>query len=105
MKTQVTLDAVYKTSDDLVVREIEDEIIIIPFVPNGDDTENSPYTLNAIGKEIWQRLDGSKRLKDIVEELISEFESSVGEIENDVIGFTEELLRKRFIIEIGGTQL
>ena len=31
MKTQITLDAVYDMSGDVVVREVENEIIIIPF--------------------------------------------------------------------------
>jgi hypothetical protein len=103
MKKNVSLDGVYITSNDLVVREIEDEIIIIPFAPDGDDKENSPYTLNSTGKEIWQRLDGNKRLKDIVKELISEFKSPAGEIEKDVIVLIEELLQKNLLREVGGT--
>ena len=103
MKTQVTLDAVYAASDDVVVREIESEIIIIPLAPGVDDTESSPYTLNTTGQAVWQRLDGSKSLKEIVADLTAEFNSITIDIEKDVIVLVEELLKKRLLVEVSMT--
>jgi len=101
MTTQVSLDTVYAASDDVVAREIEFEIIIIPLLAN--DTENSPYTLNPTGQAFWQRLDGRRSLKDIVADLATEFNSTAGEIEKDVIWLVEELLNKRLLIEVSRT--
>jgi len=100
MKTKVTLDAVYAASNDIVAREIESKIIIIPFASGVDDTENEPYILNTSGKAIWKRLDGRRSLKEIVADLTAEFNISGGEIEKDVIGLVEELLKKRLLVEV-----
>jgi len=35
----------------------------------------------------------------VVEELSAEFETPAGEIEKDVIGFVEELLKRRMLVE------
>jgi hypothetical protein len=100
MKTKIKLDAVYAASRDVVVREVEREMIIIPFASGVDDSENEPYFLNATGQVIWQRLDGRRSLKDIVKDLAAEFNTPVKVIEKDVIGFVEKLLMKKMLIEV-----
>ena len=40
--------------------------------------EDELYTLNETGKAIWDRLDGRKKLKDVLAELSAEFEAPVG---------------------------
>jgi hypothetical protein len=102
MKMQVALDAVYKVSGNVVVREVENEIIILPFASGVNDTENEPYILNTAGKAIWQRLNGRRSLKNIVKNLAAEFEAPAKVIEKDVIGFVEQLLIKKILIEVSG---
>lgn len=99
MKTKVNLDRIYIPSEDVVVREIEGELIIVPLVAGIGDMEDELFTLNETGRAIWDRLNGQKTLKDVVEELSLEFEQTKDEIEKDVIGFTEELLKRRILIE------
>jgi len=103
MKTKNKLDAVYAASRNVVVREVEREIIVIPFASGEDDAENEPYFLNTTGQVIWQRLDGRKRLQDIVKDLATEFKTPVKIIEKDVIGFVEKLLTRKMLVEISGT--
>jgi len=103
MKTQVLLNAVYAASTNVVVRKVEDEVVLIPLVTSEDNVEKEPYFLNTTGQIIWQRLDGQKRLKDIVKNLASEFETPAKVIEKDVIGFVEKLLMRNMIVEIPGT--
>jgi len=62
--------------------------------------EDDLFTLNETGKTIWNSLDGQKNLKDIVEELSAEFEALEGEIEKDVIGLVEELLKRKMVVEV-----
>jgi len=99
MKSSVTIDAIYVPSDEIVAREIEGEVIIVPLVAGIGDMEDDLYTLNESGKTIWEKLDGKKRLSDIVKELSEEFKASAEEIEKDVIGFVEELLKRGILIE------
>ena len=100
MGIKAAIDAVYVLSEDIVSREIEDELIIVPLVSGIGDMEDDLFTLNEIGKTIWNRLDGQKNLKDIVEQLSEEFEAFEGEIEKDVIGLVEELLKRRMVVEV-----
>jgi len=99
LKTKVNLDSIYVPSKDVVAREIEGELIIVPIVAGIGDMEDELYTLNETGKAIWKRLDGKKSLRKIAEELSKEFESSSKEIEKDVIGFVNELLKRRMLVE------
>ena len=99
MKTKVNIDAAYCPSEDLVCREIEGEVIIVPLVAGMGDMEDELFTLNETGRSIWAKLDGKKSLKAVAEELSAEYEAPPGEIEKDVIGLAEELLKRKMIVE------
>lgn len=100
MESKISLEAVYAPSEDVVAREIEGEMLIVPLTAGIGDMEDELFTLNDIGKVIWERLDGQKSLKGIVDELVVEFEAPAGEIEEDVIGFVEELRKRSMVVEI-----
>jgi len=93
------IDAVYAVSDEVVAREIEGELIIVPLTSDVGDMEDELYTLNETGKDIWQRLDGKASLKDLIAQLSDEYDASFQEIEADVFGLTAEFLKRKFIVE------
>ena len=97
---KISLDGLYRPSEDIVARTIEGELIIVPLVSGIGDLEDELYTLNKTGKAIWDRLDGKKTLRDVLEELMSEFEASEGEIEQDLIGMVTELVRRRILVAV-----
>jgi hypothetical protein len=99
MATKINVDDIYVPSEDLVCREIEEEFIIVPLVAGMGDMEDELFTLNETGRAIWARLDGEKSLKVVTEELSAEYEAPPGEIERDVIGLAEELLKRKMIVE------
>ncbi len=99
MKTEVNLDDVYAPSDDVVAKEIDGEIIIVPLSADIGGIEEALYTMNDTGKAIWDRLDGKNSLKDVVKKLSIEYKASSGEIEKDVIKLVEELLIKKMLVE------
>jgi hypothetical protein len=94
------MNRIYIPSMDIVAREIEGEIVIIPLVSGIGDMEDELYTLNESAREIWKRLDGKKTLGDIAVELISEFEGSPEEIERDVACLVNELVQRKMLVEI-----
>ena len=102
MKAEANLDFAYVPSDNIVAREIEGELIIVPLVAGIGDMEDELYTLNETGKAIWDKLDGKNKLKDVVERLSDEFAGSVVDIEADVLGLAEELMRRKMIIPVAG---
>ena len=101
MDVEARLDAVYAPSEDIVARSIEGELIIVPLVAGIGDFEDELYSLNETGKAVWDRLDGKKSMKEVLAELSAEFDAPAGEIEKDLIGLVEELLRRRILVAVG----
>ena len=100
MEAKVSLDSRYMPSEDVVARNIEGELIIVPLVAGIGDLEDELFTLNETGKAIWDRLDGRKKLNEVLAELSAEFEAPVGEIEKDLIGLVEELSRRKILVAV-----
>lgn len=100
MVEKVSLKSIYKISEDVVARKVQEEFIIIPITSGIGDLEDEIYSLNDTGLAIWERLDGKRSLKDLVHELESEFEAPEIEIEKDVLGLAEELLKRKMLVEV-----
>jgi hypothetical protein len=98
METQVTVDTICVPSDDVVAREIEGDIIIVPLVAGIGDADDELYTLNETGKAIWKKLDGQRSLEKVSVELMDEFSSPAGEIKTDVLGFAAEMIQRGILI-------
>ena len=95
---ELGLDAICTPSEDVVAREIEGELIIVPLVAGVGDAEDDLYTMNETGKAIWARLDGKRTLRDVSTELAAEFSASPGEIGKDVLGLATELARRKMLV-------
>jgi len=99
--TEIRMDVAYVPSEDVVAREIEGEIIIVPLTAGIGDTDDELFTLNETGKAIWDRLDGKRSLRGVIEELSAEFRAGEGEIGQDVLGLVTELVRRKMLVEVG----
>ena len=99
MDTAVNIDAVYALSEEVVAREIEGELIIVPLTANVGDMEDELYTLNETGKDIWHRLDGKTSLRDLIAQLSDRYDAAVQGIEADVFGLMTEFLKRKFLVE------
>ena len=99
MEPKISLDKIYKPSEDIVAREVQGEFIIIPITSGIGDLQDEIFTLNAIGKAVWDKLDGKKSLREVVKELSRDFQGSGEEIEKDLIGITKELLKRKIFVE------
>jgi hypothetical protein len=97
MAVDVSLEKIYVPSEDIVAREIEGEIIIVPLVAGIGDTEDELYSLNETGQAIWKLLDGTKTLGEVASGLSEEFEGE--EIVQDLLGFVSELVMRRILVE------
>jgi hypothetical protein len=103
MNKQITTDAVYAVSDNVVARKIEDDIILIPVEADICHRESEVYTLNPTAQIIWKKLDGKRRLKDIAADLTAEFNSPAGVIKKDVVSLVKELLKRKLLVEVSAT--
>jgi hypothetical protein len=103
MNKNIDMNRIYCPSDDVVAREIEGELIIVPLATGIGDMEDELYTMNATGRAIWDGLDGKRSVRALVEGLASDFGAPPAEIEQDVVGLLDELLKRRIIVEKGTT--
>jgi len=99
--TDTELKKIFIPSDDIVAREIEGELIIIPLVAGIGDLEDELFTLNDTGVAIWRQLDGRKDLQTIVDNLRQEYDVEEKEIIHDVLGWVGELVKRRILVEVG----
>ncbi len=93
----IRLDQTYIPSDDIVAREIEGELILVPMVAGIGDMEDELFSLNDTGKDIWRRLDGKTTLAEVAKALTAEYSAPPGEIEGDVLGLVGELVRRKML--------
>jgi len=75
---------------NIVSRKIADEVILVPIRKNVGDLE-SIYTLNEAAARIWELVDGQRKVKEIKEILVEEFEVSAQEAEKDLIEYLQQL--------------
>lgn len=102
MASELTLKTIYTPSDDVVAREIEGDMIIVPVVNGIGDAEDELYTLNSTGKAIWEKLDGQRTLQDVARALAEKFDTTLPKIEKDVLGFVSELTRRNILLALDG---
>jgi hypothetical protein len=100
MDTEIMLDSIYMHSQDVVAREIEGELIIIPLTSGIGDIGDEIYTLNETGRAIWQALDGKKSLQEVITSLEADYEAKDDAIEMDVQGLVAELLRRKMLVSV-----
>ncbi len=98
MDLKINPNSIYVPSENVVAREVQGEFIIIPITSGIGDSEDEIFTLNETGRVIWERLNGEKTLEELVKDLSLEFESDNQDIEKDVLGLTEELLKRNMVV-------
>ena len=96
----VTKEDVFRPSDDVVAREIEGELILVPLAAGIGDAEDELYSLNEAGRAVWVALDGRRSLGEVAAALSDEFAASAGEIERDVLGLVDELADRKLVEKV-----
>jgi Coenzyme PQQ synthesis protein D (PqqD) len=97
MAADITLSSICVPSDDVVAREIESDVIIVPVVAGVGDADDELYTLNDTGRAIWALLDGRHSLADVAALIEGDFEAPRSAIEQDVLGFAQALVDRRIL--------
>lgn len=94
----IQLQGVYRPSEDIVAREIEGELIIVPLTSGFGDMEDELYTFNETGKAIWKLLDGQRDLAAVVVALTEDFNAPAEDLEQDVLGLVAELVNRGMLV-------
>lgn len=101
MNIKIDLTKIYLPSDKIVAREIDNDLIIVPVeVGNGMvDFDESLYSLEGIGREIWERLKKRESVEGLCAGLAKEYDAPLDIIIKDVTDLLGELLAKGLVVE------
>lgn len=56
------------------------------------------HQLNMVGGTIWQLADGTRSLEQLVELLAADYDVDRSELEEDVLGFVDDLVKRGWLI-------
>ena len=95
----IEMDSIYCISGDLVARNIEGEMVIIPLSSGIGDLSSEMYSLNTTGVAVWEKLDGKKNLNTIIAQIAADYDSPYDTIKDDVMKLISDLSEKKLIIK------
>lgn len=89
------LDSVFSKSPGIVSRKTGNEYVLVPVIDNIADM-NSVFILNETGAFIWENINGKNTIGEIIEKLVTEFETEKETAIEDVLDFCKKM--KDFLI-------
>lgn len=102
---KISLDSVFSISPEIVVRNIDGEILIVPLTSRVAAGEDHLFSLNPTGREIWSSFDGTTSLRSIIDHLEKKYacgdtvnSRKPSPIEKDVLGLTGELVARHMLV-------
>jgi hypothetical protein len=84
-KNLVDLSSVVVQAEEILVSKIDDEVVMM-------SVEHGTYSgLDAIGSEIWSLLQSPRRVSEICDTLMQEYQVERRQCEKDVLAFLNDL--------------
>jgi methyltransferase-like protein len=99
MEEIIDLNSIFMPYGDILTAEAEDGLLLVPLISGIADFENGIYSLNEMGCHIWTQFDGKITIKEIIEKMAEEYDATIQEIEQDVLGLVKELVGGKILIE------
>ena len=90
-------EAVLRRNKNMVVRIIDNETILLPLYKNSEEI-NCIYTLNKIASQVWELIDGKRKLGEIKKQVLKKFDASPEEVDKEMKTFLKELKQIKAII-------
>lgn len=88
-----------KTNDNFILRRIGDDCVLIP-VKEAAQNFNGMIHLTPSAAFMFEEIDKSNSLNEIVEKVVEEYEVDEETARNDVFGFLHELYIRGIIQEV-----
>ncbi len=90
---------VFERPKGIVSRNIAGELFLVPVAGKLADMQRM-FALTSVAEFIWERLDGSKSLGDIRNEVLASFEAEKEDIDADIEAFVAELMEQGLLMEV-----
>ncbi len=95
------MDKIYKKSDDIIARKIENEIVILPSPDKKTAEKDCFFCLqDPTSVQIWKLIDGKRSVEQIIKEIERLFDTDKNTIESDVIKFISKLEKNAILHRI-----
>lgn len=91
------LDKIPVRNSELAWRIIDEEAVIIPLDEQSPDSEKINF-LNETATRIWELIDDKNSIRDIITQILKEYEITKEQAEKEVISFIKKLEKKKLII-------
>ena len=99
-KDKNLLNKVYKKVEDITVRKVENELIIIKNSPENNTKNNCFFSLqDPTSIKIWELMDGRRKVVEIIDRIAILFNKKSGAIKNDIISFIIKLSQDDLLFE------
>jgi hypothetical protein len=94
--TDVSLQTAVRVSDDVVVRELDGEAIILNL------SSGVYFGLDPVGTRMWQLIGQLARLQDVVDAMRDEYDAPIEKLEHDLLQLVFELTENGLVKRIEG---
>ncbi|HEY2120562.1 MAG TPA: PqqD family protein [Candidatus Acidoferrum sp.] len=92
----VEADARFIRNREVVSRQIEGELVIVP-IRRGVGDLNSLYTLNSVGSILWEFMTEGHTVQEMVNRICDEFEVTSMQAQADIQEFLGSMLEEKLI--------
>ena len=90
----IALRTRFKPRAGIVKQEMSDSLLLF----NMEDGQY--YTLNDVGRRVWELCDGTRSLSDIAEDLSNEYDSPAATIRDDVLELVGDLADAALLVPV-----
>jgi len=91
MPQKITTDTTIKRNIEVFASEIDDEVVMMNI------QSGKYFGMDAVGSRIWQLIEEKIRVKDIIAELLEEYDVTEEQCRSDVLEFLNELYEQNLI--------
>lgn len=91
MESDISLQSIAVIDTDHLHAEIEDETVVL------HPDNRTYYSLNPVAARIWELLQEPRRIQDIRDQIVAEYDVSRAQCEDDLFEFLELLFAEDFV--------
>jgi hypothetical protein len=91
MKQSISVDSVVVASGELVSANLDGEVVILGF------NSSSYYSLDQVGALVWDLLQQSRKVSELRDAILSEYDIDLERCEQDLFNLLAELADKGLI--------
>jgi hypothetical protein len=101
-ETTMNGERVYKRADDVICRQVGHESILVP-ISNNVGNLDYIFTLSPVAARIWELLDGSRSVDQVVETLCDEYDVTRDQATADLDELVSNLEEVSLVLQVSSS--